>query len=311
MAAVSRWPKHPAQIRPRAWRAVFRRTFDESLDDNLGDWAAALTYYAVLSLFPMLIVLVALLGLIGQASTVDTLIASLGRAGLNGIANSVDGPLHGVVRNKGGAGALVGFGLLGSLWSASIYIGAFMRASNAIYEVQEGRPFWKRKPMQVAITLVMVLLCALVAVALVLTGSLAQAVGDAIGVGRGAVHAWEVAKWPVMLIIVMTVFALLYYVAPNVRQPKFRWVTPGGMLAVLIWVAASAAFGVYVANYGSYNKTYGALASVITFLVWLWLTNLALLIGAEFDSELERQRELEAGLPAQDEIQLPPREAAE
>ena len=156
----------------------------------------------------------------------------------------------------------------------------------------------------------MVLLCALVAVALVLTGSLANAVGDAIGLGHSAVHAWEIAKWPVMLAVVMTVFALLYYVAPNVRQPKFRWITPGGVLGVLIWVAASAGFGVYVANYGSYNKTYGALASVITFLVWLWLTNLALLIGAEFDSELERQRELEAGLPAHDEIQLPPREAA-
>ena len=206
--------------------------------------------------------------------------------------------------------SLVGFGLVGALWSASGYIGAFMRASNTIYETQEGRPFWKRKPLQVAITLVMVLLCALVAVALVLTGSLANAVGDAIGLGHSAVHAWEIAKWPVMLAIVMTVFALLYYVAPNVRQPKFRWITPGGVLGVLIWVAASAGFGVYVANYGSYNKTYGALASVITFLVWLWLTNLALLIGAEFDSELERQRELEAGLPAHDEIQLPPREAA-
>src|SRR5437870_864309 len=165
-----------------------------------------------------------------------------------------------------------------------------MRAANDIYEVKEGRPFWKRRPLQVAITLLMVLLVALVAVALVLTGSLANAVGDAIGVGKDAVSAWEIVKWPVMLIVVMTTFALLYYVAPNVRQPSFRWITPGGILGVLIWVIASAGFGLYVANYGSYNKTYGALASVITFLVWLWLTNLALLIGAEFDSELERER---------------------
>ena len=308
---MARWPKHPGQLSLRAWRGVFRRTIDELQEDYLTDWAAALTYYAVLSLFPMLIVLVALLGLVGQASTVDTLIASLGRAGLKGVGNSIDQPLHAVVRNKGGAGALVGFGLLLSLWSASGYIGAFMRASNVIYETQEGRPFWKRRPLQVLITLVMVLLSALVAVALVLTGSLANAIGDAIGVGHGAVHAWEVAKWPVMLLVVTTMFALLYYVAPNVRQPKFRWITPGGVLAVLIWVAASAGFGVYVSNYGSYNKTYGALASVITFLIWLWLTNLALLVGAEFDSELERQRELEAGLPAQDEIQLPPREPAQ
>jgi membrane protein len=308
---VSRWPRHPGELGRDAWKAIFKRTFHEFQEDNLGDWAAALTYYAVLSLFPMLIVLVALLGLVGQASTVDTLIASLGRAGLKGIANSIDKPLHDVVRNKGGAGALIGFGLLGSLWSASGYIGAFMRASNAIYEIREGRPFWKRKPLQVGITLVGVLVSALVAIALVLTGSLARGVGDAIGVGRGGVHAWEIAKWPVMLVVVMTVFALLYYVAPNVRQPKFRWITPGGVLGVLIWVAASAGFGLFVANYSSYNKTYGALASVITFLVWHWLTNLALLIGAEFDSELERQRELAAGLPAEDEIQLPPKQPAE
>jgi len=228
---VTRWPKHPGQLPGNAWRAIFKRTVAEFQEDNLSDWAAALTYYAVLSLFPMLIVLVALLGLVGQASTVDTLIASLSRAGLKGIANSIDHPLHEVVRNKGGAGALVGFGLLLSLWSASGYIGAFMRASNQIYETEEGRPFWKRKPLQVAITLVMVLLCALVAVALVLTGSLADAIGDALGVGRGAVHAWEIVKWPVMLLVVMTVFALLYYVAPNVRQPKFRWITPVASLA--------------------------------------------------------------------------------
>ena len=300
----------PRQLSLRAWRETVKRTVDEFQRDNLTDWAAALTYYSVLSLFPMLIVLIALLGLVGQASTIDTLTTSLANAGLKGIADSIDKPLHDVVANKGGAGALLGFGLLGSLWSASGYIGAFMRASNDIYEVQEGRPFWKRRPLQVAITMVMVLLVALVAIALVLTGSLANAVGDALGVGKNAVSAWEIAKWPVMLLVVITTFALLYYVAPNVRQPKLRWLTPGGVLGALIWVIASAGFGLYVANYGAYNKTYGALGGVITFLVWLWLTNLALLIGAEFDAELERQRELAAGLPAKDEIQLPPREPA-
>ena len=300
----------PRQLSRRAWWETVKRTVDEFQRDNLTDWAAALTYYSVLSLFPMLIVLVALLGLVGQGSTIDTLTESLANAGLKGIAGSIDKPLHDVVANKGGAGALLGFGLLGSLWSASGYIGAFMRASNDIYEVQEGRPFWKRRPLQVAITLVMVLLVALVAIALVLTGSLANAVGDAVGVGRDAVNVWEIAKWPVMLLVVITTFALLYYVAPNVRQPKLRWLTPGGVLGALIWVIASAGFGLYVANYGDYNKTYGALGGVITFLVWLWLTNLALLVGAEFDAELERQRELAAGLPAKDEIQLPPREPA-
>jgi membrane protein len=185
-----------------------------------------------------------------------------------------------------------------------------MRAANAIYGVEEGRPFWKRRPLQVVLTLGMVLLLALVTLALVLTGSLAVAVGDAIGVGRNVVDAWNVAKWPVLLIVVMTMFACLYYVAPNVRQPRFRWITPGGILGVLLWVAASAGFGVYINNLGGYDRTYGTLASVIVFLVWLWIANVALLLGAEFDAELERERELAAGLPAEEQIQLPPREPA-
>jgi membrane protein len=310
MARRRRAPESPTDLGARSWWGVLKRTVSEFQSDNLSDWAAALTYYSVLALFPMLIVLVALLGLVGQAGTIDTLIASLYRAGLKGLANGIDEPLRNVVQHKGGAGALLGFALLGSLWSASAYIGAFTRAANAIYGVEEGRPFWKRRPVQVAMTLGMVLLLAIVSLALVLTGSLAVAVGDAIGVGKGAVDVWNVAKWPVLMIVVMTMFALLYYVAPNVRQPKFRWFTPGGVLAVLLWIAASAGFVVYVGNLGSYDKTYGTLASVIVFLVWLWITNVALLLGAEFDAELERERELAAGLPAEDQIQLPPKEAA-
>jgi membrane protein len=289
---------------------VLKRTVSEFQSDNLSDWAAALTYYSVLALFPMLIVLVALLGLVGQDGTVYTLLGSLRDAGLGKVANSIQDPLLQVVHNKGGAGALLGFALLGSLWSASGYVGAFMRAANAIYDVQEGRSFWKRRPMQVVMTLAMVLLLALVLVALVLTGSLAVAIGEAIGVGRDAVDVWNVAKWPVLMLVVMTMFALLYYLAPNVRQPRFRWITPGGVLAVLLWIAASAGFGVYIAHIGSFDRTYGALTSMIVFLVWLWITNLALLLGAEFDAELERERELAAGLPAEERIQLPPREPA-
>ncbi|HEX8075722.1 MAG TPA: YihY/virulence factor BrkB family protein [Thermoleophilaceae bacterium] len=305
-----RAPDHPGQLTGRSWWGVLRRTFDEFQSDNLSDWAAALTYYGVLALFPMLIVLVALLGLVGRSDDIDTLIQSLDRAGLEGVADNIADPLHSVVAHKGGAGALLTIGLLVSLWSASGYIGAFMRATNAIYDVREGRPFWKRRPLQVVLTLAMVLLVALVAIALVLTGALATAVGDALGVGDGAVEVWNVAKWPTMLAVMMTMFALLYYVAPNVRQPKFRWITPGGALAVLLWVVASLGFGLYIANLGSYDKTYGALGSVVIFLVWMWITNLALLLGAEFDSELERQRELLAGLPAEERIQLPPREPA-
>jgi membrane protein len=291
-----RAPDSPTQLAARSWWGVLKRTISEFRSDNLSDWAAALTYYSVLALFPMLIVLVALLGLVGQEHTVDTLISSLQNAGLDSLANGVKQPLREVVSHKAGAGAFLGFALAGSLWSASGYIGAFTRAANAIYDVEEGRPFWKRRPLQVLMTLGVVLLLALVSVALVLTGSLAVAVGDAIGVGRDAVRVWSIAKWPVLLVVVGTMFALLYYVAPNVRQPRFRWITPGGVLAVLLWVAASAGFGVYIAHLGSYDRTYGALAGVIVFLVWMWITNVAILLGAEFDAELLRERERMPGV---------------
>jgi membrane protein len=258
----------------------------------------------------MLLALVAVLGVIGQSDSILTLLDSFREAGLSSVADNVEEPLLGVVESKGGAGALLSFGLLASVWSASGYLGAFIRAANAVYEVEEGRPFWKLRPLQIGLTLIGVLLLSLVAIGLVVSGPLAEAIGDAIGLGDAAVTAWGIAKWPVMLLIVMSVVAALYYIAPNVRQPRFRWVSPGGILAVVLWVIASLLFAVYVANFGSYNETYGTLGGIISFLVWLWISNLALLLGAEFDAELERERELEAGLPAEDELQLPPKEAA-
>jgi membrane protein len=303
-------PDEPSDLPARAWTQILKRTVKEFQEDNLTDWAAALTYYGVMSLFPMLVVLVALLGLVGQQSTVTTMIDSLRSAGLKDVANTVQGPLKEVVSNKGGAGALLGVGLLASLWSASGYIGAFMRACNAIYEVKEGRPFWKLRPLQVAITLVGVLLLSLVSIAVVVSGPVAKAVGSAVGLGDTAVTIWDIAKWPVMLVVVMAMIAGLYYVAPNVRQPRLRWVTPGGVVAVVVWVLASAGFGVYVSHFGSYGKTYGALGGVITFLVWMWISNIALLFGAELDSELERERELKSGLPAEEELRLRPRQEA-
>jgi membrane protein len=303
-------PDGPTGLPERSWRAILKRTVKEFQEDNLTDWAAALTYYGVMSLFPMLLVLVALLGLVGQESTISTMTDSLRTAGLGDVAKNVSGPLNEIVRHKGGAGALVGFGLLGALWSASGWVGAFTRAMNAVYEVKEGRPFWKLRPLQVLITLVTVLLISLVLIAVVVSGPVAKAVGTAIGAGDTAVSVWGVAKWPVLVLVLMGMVAGLYYIAPNVRQPRLRWVTPGGVTAVLVWIAASAGFGVYVSNFNSYGKTYGTLGSVITFLVWMWLSNLALLFGAELDSELERERELEKGLPAEDELRLRPRQQA-
>jgi membrane protein len=304
-------PDHPAELEGRSWWAILKRTVKEFQNDNLTDWAAALTYYGVMSIFPMLIALVSVLGLFGSASSVTSLIDSLNAVGLGSIAKSISQPLNDVVAHRSSAGILFVVGIATALWSASGYIGAFMRASNAIYEVEEGRPFYKLRPLQLLVTLVMVVLLALVAIGLVITGPLTDAVGNLLGLGHSATTVFSIVKWPVMLVIVMAMFAGLYYVAPNVRQPKFRWVTPGGIVAVLIWIAASAAFGIYIAHFASYSKTYGTLGSVITFLVWLWISNLAILLGAELDAELERERELKEGLPAHDELQLPPREAAD
>jgi membrane protein len=309
-AGRARAPGAPTELGWRSWWGVVKRTAKEFQDDNLSDWAAALTYYAVLSLFPALIVLVAILGLAGShPETTDALLDIVDQVGPQTAVDNFRGTIESVVKSNASAGALLSVGLAGAVWSASGYIGAFIRASNAIYEIDEGRPFWKRRPLQIAVTIAMVLLLAIVAISLVVTGPLAEAVGDVLGLGDTAVTVWNLAKWPVLLAIVMGMFAFLYYIAPNVRQPRFRWITPGGIVAVIGWVIASAAFALYVSNFGSYDKTYGTLAGVVVFLLWLWISNLALLFGAEFDAELERQREIDAGVPgAEREIQLPPRE---
>jgi len=303
-------PDHPGELGGRSWFAILKRTVREFQDDNLTDWAAALTYYSVLSLFPMLIALVSVLGLVGSAHSVTSLIDSLNSVGLSSIAKSIQEPLNEVVANRHTAGILFVVALGAALWSASSYIGAFIRASNAIYEVEEGRPFWKLRPLQLLVTLVMVVLLSLVAIGLVITGPLTDAVGNLLGLGHSATTIFSILKWPVMVAIVMLMFAGLYYIAPNVRQPRFRWVTPGGIVGVLLWIAASAAFGFYIAHFNSYSKTYGSLGTVIVFLVWLWITNIAILFGAELDAELERERELREGLPAHEELKLPPREPA-
>jgi membrane protein len=286
--------------------AILKRTYIEFKDDNLTDWAASLTYYAVLALFPALLALVALVGIFGQyPQTTDALIdvakqVSGGNSALGGLQDTING----VVQNKGGAGALLGIGLVGAVWSASGYIGAFMRASNAIYEVEEGRPFWKLRPLQIAVTLVMVLLVALVLIALVVSGPLADALGSKLGLGSAGVTAYQIAKWPIMAAVVLLMLAVLYYVAPNARLPRIQWLSPGAIVALLIWIVASAAFGFYVANFGSYNKTYGTLGGAISLLVWLWISNLAVLFGQELNAEIERGRELTAGLPAERDLQL-------
>jgi membrane protein len=301
-----RAPDQPTQLPKRAWPTVLKRTFKEYKADNLPDLAAALTYYAVLAIFPMLIVLVSILGLIGNSVT-QPLINNLGKVAPGAAKQIFTSAITNIQSNQGTAGVLAIVGLAGALWSASGYVGAFMRASNVVWDVEEGRPIWKTIPVRLGVTVLTLLLLTAGAIAVTFTGGLAKQVGNVIGVGSTAVQVWDIAKWPVLVILVAVMLAILYYAAPNVRQPGFHWVTPGGLIAVLLWIVVSALFALYVANFSSYNKTYGALASVIVFLVWLWITNTVILLGAELNAELERARQIEGGLPADREPYLPPR----
>jgi membrane protein len=291
--------------------AVLRRTVTEFSEDNLSDWAAALTYYGLLALFPALIALVGLIGLVGDPhSTTTTVTQIVTKIGPSSAAQTFAGPIKSITSHKSTAGIMGIVGIAVALWSASSYVGAFMRASNVIYETPEGRPIWKLRPLQVLVTLVMLVLLILVALALVLTGPIVTAVAGPLGVGASAVSIWDIAKWPVLLIVVIVMFAVLFYAAPNVKLAGFRWVTPGALFALVVWLIASAAFAFYVANFASYDKTYGTLGGLVIFLVWMWLTNTALLLGMELNAERERSRELKAGTPgAERELQLDARSA--
>ena len=292
-------PERPTQLPGGSWWAAVKRTVREFQVDNLKDWAAALTYYSVLSIFPALLVLISLLDLAGPG-TIERLLDNLGQVAPGSVNQILEGAINNLRQTRGSAGVLALAGLAVALWSASNYIAAFMRASNAIYDVPEGRPVWKTLPIRIAVTVVVMVLLAVSAVAVVATGGPADRVGRLLGLGSAVVTVWDLVKWPVLLLLVSFMFALLYWASPNAKQ-GFRWVTPGGILAVVVWVVASAAFALYVANFNSYNKTYGSLASVIIFLVWLWLSNTAILLGAELNAELERGRAIAAGHPPDEE----------
>lgn len=289
---------------------TLKRAGTEFQADNMTDWAAALTYYGLLSLFPALIALVSIIGLVADpVETTRSITDIVTEIGPSTAADTFRGPIESITSNQSAAGLLLIVGLAAALWSASGYIGAFMRASNVIWETPEGRPFLKLRPLQLLVTLAMVILLALVAISLVLTGPVVEAVGDAIGVGSTATTIWDIAKWPVLLAVLVLMIGVLYYASPNVKLPGFRWITVGSSVALLTLIVASAAFAFYVANFGSYDKTYGTLGGLITLLVWFWISNLALLFGMELNAERERSRELAAGVPRADkEIQLEPRE---
>jgi membrane protein len=300
-------PDAPTDLGKRSWFGTLKRVVSEFRDDNLTDWAAALTYYAVLSIFPAFIAMISILGLVVEPATITRVVTDIVRQlGPEDAVNTFQGPIEQISANRSTALFGLIFGVEVAIWTASNYVGAFMRASNAVYEREEGRPFYKLKPIQLLVTLTLVMLAALVVLSLIVTGPVAQAVGDAVGLGDAAVTAWNIAKWPVMLLVVMVMLAILYWSAPNAKVYGFRWVSPGSVVAVIVWIVASVGFAFYVANFGSYNKTYGALAGVIVFLVWMWITNIAVLLGAELNAETERAREIEAGVPgAEEDIQAP------
>jgi membrane protein len=289
--------------------ATLKRTVTEFSEDNLMDWAAALTYYSLLSLFPALIAFVGLIGLFadpqGATETITQVVTEIGP---ESAADTFAGPIESVTTSSAsGILAIVGIAL--ALWSASGYVGAFMRASNVIYETPEGRPIWKLRPLQILVTLVVLVLAAITLLALVVSGPLAEAIGSAIGLSDAAVTVYQIAKWPILAALVLTIFAVLYYASPNVKLRGFKWVTPGSLVALVVWVLASAAFAFYIANFGSYDKTYGTLGGVVVLLIWLWITNLAILFGHELNAERERSHELAEGVPrAEKEIQLEPRD---
>jgi len=293
-------PDSPVQLKGKGIFAALRRTFKQFSEDNISDWAAALTYYGVLSIFPGVLVLVSILGMLsdnGQQTVQKTVNEIAPSEQIQGLVNTVLGQ----VQDPGKAGLAAIIGIVVAFWSASGYIAAFMRASNAIYDVPEGRPIWKTLPIRLGVTAVVGIMLIVSAVIVVFTGDLARVVGDAVGLGSVAVTTWSIVKWPVLVVLVSLMFAILYWASPNAKTGGFRWVSPGGVFAVVLWLLASAAFAIYLANFANYNKTYGTLGGVIAFLVWLWISNIAIMLGAEMDAELERGRAIAAGHPPDDE----------
>ncbi|GAA1515914.1 YihY/virulence factor BrkB family protein [Dactylosporangium maewongense] len=303
-------PSRPTQLTKGSWINVLKRTVKEFNEDNLTDWAAALTYYGVLSIFPGILVLLAVSGMLLTDTTQNAVLKNTQELFPAPIAGPVNSAIDELKQGSGSAGVLAIIGLLGAVWTASGYVGAFIRAANSIYDVPEGRPIWKVLPIRLGVTVVVGVLISLAALSIVFTGRFAEQAGSWIGLSKQAVQIWDIAKWPVLLLVVMVILAVLYYASPNARQTGFRWVTPGGGLAVLIWLIASAGFAIYVGNFSSYNKTYGTLGGIIAFLVWLWISNIAILLGAEFDAELERGRAIQGGLPADQEPFMPLRDAS-
>ena len=302
----------PTALPRGSWTQTLKRTATEFKDDKLNHWGAALTYYAVLSIFPALLVLVSLVGLFADPARVTKVLTdTISEMGPSTAADTFKGPIESLTSSRGTAGIMFIVGVASALWAASGYVSAFADACNTIYEVDEGRPFWKLKPLQLLVTFAVIVLAAIVALALVLSGPIVGALGGALGLSDTVLTLWRFAKWPAMLVLVLAIFGVLYYATPNAKVSGVRWITGGAILALVAWIGASILFALYVSNFGSYDKTYGTLGGVVVFLIWLWVTNMAILLGAEFNAETERAKQLHTNVAgAERSLQLPEREPA-
>lgn len=303
-----RKPQNPTDLKKPSVVHTIKQALGEFNRDQVTDLAAALTYYAVLSIFPALLAVTSLLGVLGEPeATIEATTELLRQAGQGDVAEELADPIRSITESRAAGFTLV-IGLAGALWAASNYVNAFGRAMNRIYQVDEGRPVWILRPRNLVITVILLLIAMLVILGVVLSGGVARNIGEFIGLGEQTVQIWNIAKWPVILLLVVLAVAILYYATPNIQQPKFRWISVGAFIAIVTWLIASVGFGFYVTNFGNYERTYGSLAGVIIFLLWLWLTNTVILFGAEVDAEMERARQLQAGIEAEETLQLPPRD---
>ncbi len=275
-------------MRKRASRAGERlkRSGMRFSDLELSDRAAALTYYAVLSLFPGVALLVSILGMVGTERIVDGLLDVVAALGPESGVDTLREPIEQIAGGRSGAGLATLLSLAGTLWAASGYLGAFERAANEARGLEEKRRFFVTRPLQLGITLGMVLLAALILSVLLLTGPLADAVGDALNLDQTVLTAWSLAKWPALLAAAIGGITLLYWAAGGAHANRSpRELLPGSLLATLLWLGASAGFSLYISYFSSYDATYGSLGAVIIFLIWLYLTNAALLLGLVFNEE--------------------------
>ncbi|WP_431797300.1 YihY/virulence factor BrkB family protein [Microbacterium kunmingense] len=301
-------PSWPTDLRPETWRYLLRRTFVEFIRDDGVDAAGSLTFFGVLAIFPAGLAIMAVIGIVGDSDDVrERLLSLLGQVAPGPVIDTADAVLANVTGSSGADVTLI-LSVAVALWSSSIYVTAFGRCVNRIYGVAEGRPYWKRKLLQLGLTVVLLTAVIVMIAIVMLSGPTLRFIGDLLGIREAALDVWDIVRWPVFAVALVAVIVILFRGTGNVRPPRFRWLALGALFAMLLMGAASIGFGFYAANFARYNETFGTFAGVTVFLIWLFLVNAALLLGVELNAEVERGRELQAGIPAEGGIQVPVRD---